>query len=106
MATKKFTDYCNDFVIVITFDQANIKRTTLSGFSNNIFLMTYFFLNEETMTAIVVGSNNGYSITTFDWTTMQYHLQPVQYIGNRFRCGCGLLRNQNGQLLVATAGEI
>ena len=58
----------------------------------------------DTTTAILSGSNNPYSIRTFDWTAMLYHVQPVQFSGNRRYCGCGLLKI-NGQLLVAVSGK-
>jgi len=57
-----------------------------------------------TITAIISGSNNPYSIRTFDWTTMQYYMQPVLFSMDRRYCGCALLKI-DGQLLVAVSGE-
>ncbi len=57
----------------------------------------------DTTTAILSGSNHPRSIRTFDWTTMLYHDQPVQFTKDRQYCGCGLLK-ANGQLLVAVSG--
>ncbi len=58
----------------------------------------------ETTTAILSGYNSPYSIRTFDWTSMVYRVQPVQFSKNRRYCGCGLLKI-NGQLLVAVSGK-
>jgi hypothetical protein len=58
----------------------------------------------DTMTAILSGGNSPSSIITFDWTTMLYYEQPVQFSKNRQMCGCGLIKT-NGQLLVAVSGK-
>ncbi len=59
----------------------------------------------ETITAFLSGNNYPYAITTFNWTTMDWKIHPVQLNGNRGTCGCGLLRKNNGELLVAAAGK-
>jgi len=58
----------------------------------------------DTVTAILSGTNNPYSIRTFDWRTMLYHEQPVQFSKARHYCGCALLKI-DGQLLVAVSGK-
>jgi hypothetical protein len=59
----------------------------------------------DTVTAFLSGNNSPYSITTFDWTTMGWNTRSVQFNGNRVTCSCGLIKTQNGELLVAAAGE-
>ena len=73
---------------------------------NQNFSITILKKVNATITAIVSGANNPNKITTFDWTTMLYHAQPITLNGNRQFCSCGLLRNKESQLLVAAAGEI
>ena len=36
---------------------------------------------------------------------MAYQVQPASFKGNRALCSCGLLKNKNGQRLVAVGGE-
>ncbi len=59
----------------------------------------------ETFTVIVGTLNDGWKIATFDWKTMLYQELPVKWKRNRSMCSCGLLKNKNGQKVIAAAGE-
>ena len=58
----------------------------------------------ETLTVIMGAAKNGKIIATYDWTRMLY--QEVVYTKDRYMCSCGLLKQPNGQILVAIAGRI
>jgi hypothetical protein len=54
---------------------------------------------------IVGAASNGKMIATIDWTTMEYQVQPVSFNNDRFFGSCALLKNKNGDILVAAAGR-
>jgi len=53
----------------------------------------------------VGAASNGKMIATIDWTTMEYQVQPVSFNNDRYLGSCALLKNKNGDILVAAAGR-
>ena len=59
-----------------------------------------------THTAFLGGSNNNFAILTFNWQTQSYTRHTETLIGRRWKSACALMRNSNGDPLVAIAGGL
>ena len=56
------------------------------------------------MTAILGGFNNRRRIVTFDWNSMEYTEHVSTLIKDRVRSSCSVVKNREGQRVVAIAG--
>jgi hypothetical protein len=56
------------------------------------------------MTVILGGFNNRRRIVTFDWITMEYTEHNSTLIKERVRSSCSVVKNREGQKVVAIAG--
>jgi hypothetical protein len=63
-----------------------------------------FFKLNDSMTVIIGGVNNRRSIVTFDWITMEYTEHNSTLIKERVRSSCSVVKNREGQKVVAIAG--
>ncbi len=81
----------------------------LLEFLDGTFIFTLCFgfpflqLN-KTHTAFLGGSNDNYGIVTFNWNTQRYIRHTEKLIRRRWRSACSLMKNSNGDTLVAVAG--
>ena len=60
----------------------------------------------DTHTAFLGGSNSYRGIVLFDWNTLTYSRQPEKLVGRRWKSACAILKNSNGDSLVAIAGGL
>jgi hypothetical protein len=59
---------------------------------------------DDTTTAFLGGSNNNFGIVTLDWNTLTYTKRKEKLLKRRWRSACAVLKNSNGDTLVAIAG--
>lgn len=60
----------------------------------------------DTHTVFLGGSNDYKGIVIFNWNTLTYSKQVEKLIGRRWKSACALMKNSNGDSLIAVAGGI
>ena len=59
-----------------------------------------------THTAFLGGSNNNFDIVIFNWNSLTYSRQTEKLIGRRWKSSCAVIKNSDGDTLVAIAGGL